>query len=427
MTRKAKNQSESSAQSIQWQLLVRHPLLLKIATWLSSLSVMASASVSWAEIKPVEITAQSAVPSLFQGSPAVEGFRNGIPAAFFGADAATTQANKELHTDLLSSDNFTVGLTAPGSKPKRSYQSKAGVPLSMQVPTEGNCNSMTSKLVSTLCTKVSSKGQTAQSFQSQATPDVKPLPVVNRKSTRRVFPLVSNTRPVAQAKLRLEKPQALGPLATLPNALPIYVAPPQTNAIPNVSQIPTVSRHRVPKVSPLPTVQTARVGSAMPTAVAAANYQINADFIYPLTTPVPTTSGFGWRTHPITGNRRFHSGMDFGAPSGSPIVAVAAGRVVLAKWHGGYGKTVVIEHNNGQLQTLYGHMSEISVQEGQVIQQGTIIGAVGSTGNSTGPHLHFETKVPTADGWVVVDPEQEVKYALNNLRQANQYSRRYGN
>jgi murein DD-endopeptidase MepM/ murein hydrolase activator NlpD len=430
MTRKAKNQSESSAQSIRWQLLVRHPLLLKVATWLSSLSVMASASVSWAEIKPVEITAQSAVPSLFQGSPiAVEGFRNGIPAAFFGADTATTQANKELHTDLLSSDNFTVGLTAPGSKPKRSYQSKAGVPLSMQVPTDGNCNSMTSKLVSSLCTKVSSKGQTttAQSFQSQATPGVQPLPVVNRKSTRRVSPLVSNTRPVAQAKLRLERPQALGPLATLPNALPIYVAPPQTNVIPNVSQIPTVSRTRVPSVSPLPTVQTARVGSAMPTSVAAANYQINADFIYPLTTPTPVTSPFGWRTHPITGNRRFHAGMDFGAPSGAPVVAVAAGRVVLAKWHGGYGKAVVIEHNNGQLQTLYGHMSEISVQEGQVIQQGTIIGAVGSTGNSTGAHLHFETKVPTADGWVVVDPEQEVKYALNNLRQANQYSRRYGN
>jgi murein DD-endopeptidase MepM/ murein hydrolase activator NlpD len=153
-----------------------------------------------------------------------------------------------------------------------------------------------------------------------------------------------------------------------------------------------------------------------------ANYGAESNFIYPLAAPAPVTSRFGWRIHPITGNRRFHAGTDFGAPEGAPIIAVAAGRVISSGWRGGYGKTVVIEHN-GQLQTLYAHMSELLVQEGQEIQQGTIIGRVGSTGNSTGAHLHFETQAPTSDGWVAVDPNMDLQYALNNLQQAIELNR----
>lgn len=435
MIRKANKQSESPAQSSQWQILIRHPMLLKVVTWLSSLSVMASASVSWAELKPITITASSVTPNFFQG-PAlpVTGATatNNFPVALSAADLAKVQVHKKLHTDLIGSSNFMVGLTAPSSQPKRSYQSKAGVPLAMQMPKAIDCNGVSRQLVSNLCSKSSSQGRiaTVAAYQSQATPAVTPMPVVKQQTARRLTKLVSNTRPVVQPQLRIEKPQPIAALpSAVPNSVPVFVGQPRTTVIPVISQIPTVSRPRVPTVAPLPTVQTAKVGSGMPTAIAAANYQINADFIYPLATPAPISSSFGWRTHPITGNRRFHAGMDFAAPSGTPIVAVAAGRVVLANWHGGYGKAVIIEHSNGQLQTLYGHMSEIFVQEGQVIPQGTVIGHVGSTGNSTGPHLHFETKVPTADGWVVVDPEQEVSYALANLRQAqtNQYSRRDGN
>jgi hypothetical protein len=281
MTRKAKNQSESSSQSSRWQLLIRHPLLLKVVTWLSSLSVMASASVSWAEIKPIEITVQSVVPSLFQGGAIpITGSSSMLPVALSGTDLSAVQNHKKLHTDLIGSDNFTVGLPAPSRQPTRSYQSKAGVPLAMQVPTAIDCNSMSRQLVSSLCSNVSRQGRIAPvaAFQTQATPAVTPMPVVNRKPASRFAPLVSNTRPVAQAQLRLEKPQVVQPLATVPNSLPIFVAPPKTNVIPAVSQIPTVNRPQVPTVSPLPTVQTARVGSAMPTSVAAANYQINADF-----------------------------------------------------------------------------------------------------------------------------------------------------
>lgn len=103
------------------------------------------------------------------------------------------------------------------------------------------------------------------------------------------------------------------------------------------------------------------------------------------------TSGFGWRVHPILGYRRFHSGLDFGAPHGSPIRAADTGRVIFAGWYGGYGRAVIIDHGNG-LTTLYAHASSLSVSEGEAVQRGQTIAAVGSTGLSTGPHLHFEVR-----------------------------------
>ncbi|MCG9884430.1 MAG: peptidoglycan DD-metalloendopeptidase family protein [Cyanobacteria bacterium] len=105
----------------------------------------------------------------------------------------------------------------------------------------------------------------------------------------------------------------------------------------------------------------------------------------------PLTSGFGWRVHPILGRGRFHNGLDFGAPHGSTIRAAHGGRVIVAGWFGGYGKTVVIDRGDG-LSTLYGHASEIWVNDGDVVEAGQAIAAVGSTGLSTGPHLHFEVR-----------------------------------
>jgi murein DD-endopeptidase MepM/ murein hydrolase activator NlpD len=101
------------------------------------------------------------------------------------------------------------------------------------------------------------------------------------------------------------------------------------------------------------------------------------------------TSGFGFRLHPILGYSRMHQGADFAAPSGTPIQAAGVGTVLHAGWHGGHGKTVIVQHQNG-LRTLYAHMSSIAVAAGQRVAQGQSIGAVGSTGLSTGPHLHYE-------------------------------------
>lgn len=103
------------------------------------------------------------------------------------------------------------------------------------------------------------------------------------------------------------------------------------------------------------------------------------------------SSNFGWRTHPILGYERFHAGVDFGADYGSPIRAADAGVVIFAGWYGGYGQTVIVDHGDG-LTSLYAHTSEMHVVEGQPVQKGEAIAAVGSTGLSTGPHLHFEVR-----------------------------------
>ena len=101
------------------------------------------------------------------------------------------------------------------------------------------------------------------------------------------------------------------------------------------------------------------------------------------------TSGFGMRRHPILGYSRLHAGIDFGAAYGSPIYAVSDGTVAFAGWHGGHGNFVKLEHGGG-FGTGYGHMSRIAVTPGTRVHAGQVIGYVGSTGVSTGPHLHYE-------------------------------------
>jgi murein DD-endopeptidase MepM/ murein hydrolase activator NlpD len=103
------------------------------------------------------------------------------------------------------------------------------------------------------------------------------------------------------------------------------------------------------------------------------------------------TSDFGWRVHPIFKTRRFHSGLDLAVPYGTPVAAAAGGTVILSGWVGGYGKTVIIDHGGG-ISSLYGHNSTLLVQEGSVVRSGQIISKVGTTGFSTGPHVHFEVR-----------------------------------
>lgn len=106
----------------------------------------------------------------------------------------------------------------------------------------------------------------------------------------------------------------------------------------------------------------------------------------------PLTSGFGYRIHPILGYERFHAGLDFGDDYGKPIRAAARGKVLFAGWYGGFGQTVILDHGNN-VTTVYAHASALYVTEGQQVQRGTPIAAVGSTGFSTGPHLHFEVRI----------------------------------
>lgn len=111
--------------------------------------------------------------------------------------------------------------------------------------------------------------------------------------------------------------------------------------------------------------------------------------IWPLNGPI--TSEFGWRTHPIFGTQRYHSGLDIGGDYGLPIVAAASGTVIHSGWISGYGYTVIIDHGGG-ITTLYGHNESLLVGEGESVSQGQTIAMCGSTGNSTGPHCHFEVR-----------------------------------
>jgi hypothetical protein len=131
-----------------------------------------------------------------------------------------------------------------------------------------------------------------------------------------------------------------------------------------------------------------------------------------LATPVAgasVTSEYGWRIHPIYGDERFHTGIDLGAASGTPVQAADGGTVVFADVSGsmtsGYGQLVIIDHGNGR-ETWYAHLNSMNVQEGQQVAPGDVLGNVGSTGGSTGPHLHFEVR----ENGEAVDPRQYVNF-----------------
>lgn len=149
-------------------------------------------------------------------------------------------------------------------------------------------------------------------------------------------------------------------------------------------------------VPPRAQTQVAASGSATPSqkspkassAQTSKNTQSRSQtrFIVPMKGKV--TSGFGYRTHPMGGGRKFHNGIDIAAPHGTSIKAAAAGKVIFAGTKWSLGNVVTIQHTSGY-QTLYGHLSKILVKKGERVKQGQVIGREGSTGISTGPHLHF--------------------------------------
>jgi len=137
---------------------------------------------------------------------------------------------------------------------------------------------------------------------------------------------------------------------------------------------------QVPQSSTATSSQTVTLGKDAP------------KFIYPHSTPYPVTSGFGMREHPLTGGQKMHNGIDFAAPSGANILAVADGQVSFAGDMGGCGNAVEINHSGGYL-SKYCHASKVLVQKGQSVKAGTPIALVGTTGTSTGNHLHLGIKL----------------------------------
>jgi len=115
-------------------------------------------------------------------------------------------------------------------------------------------------------------------------------------------------------------------------------------------------------------------------------------FIIPAPSYTRVSSGYGYRIHPIYKTRKLHTGIDFSAPANTACVAAGSGTVIYAGWYGGYGNAVVIDHGGGVC-TLYGHNNSVIVSKGQQVSQGQQIAYIGSTGNSTGPHCHFEVRI----------------------------------
>ncbi len=121
---------------------------------------------------------------------------------------------------------------------------------------------------------------------------------------------------------------------------------------------------------------------------------VGSGFILPVHGRI--SSPFGWRTHPIFKSKIFHTGIDYAVPMGTPIKASNSGKVIYSGWYGGYGKVVIIDHGNctgAPTTTLYAHMSQPKVSAGQNVTRGQTIGLSGSTGYSTGPHVHFEVRI----------------------------------
>jgi murein DD-endopeptidase MepM/ murein hydrolase activator NlpD len=508
MSSKAEKTSHHSHQQPRLSIFFRNPLLLKIVAWLGSLSFIGSTGVVWADLKPIS-TSRTETQALIQASAAAgtnaaeqkerETYGPYLPVTVQQSPAQVTPdrlPNREVpvavapasasilptgtiarpqHTDLLTADNYTVGVTRSDSG-REIAEEFINIPV--PAPLRTTIPNRTREVVkitgsqiqpsyvrppaaigqSVPTTSIQAKSRSGQSVNSyQSIPTVAKLPAtqstsprVGRAGTSLPTSISHQATPLAGLKPTVVAPMKppvtvvrSTPQVELKSSMTVALAPAQPELSieisvpqPRTQRIEVQSVARLPQITemkPVPTVPA--IPSVRPSAVAASQQSkpiafVNTDanefssqLIYPLSSPVPTTSSFGWRTHPITGSRRFHSGVDLGAPMGAPVVAAGSGIVMSSGWFGGYGKAIVIQHNGVQ-QTLYGHLSEVFVQPGQRIEQGTVIGRVGSTGNSTGPHLHFETRVATADGWVAVDPGDDIKYALDNLRRSMPFAQR---
>ena len=494
MSSKAEKTSQDLHQQHRASIFFRNPTLLKIVTWLGSLSFIGVTGVVWADLKPLSAI-DTPVQASLQIKPAPKsailqgrGFANAsgereifgpplptaqrpattpisadrlpnreVPVAVSPASAEISPTGKIVrpqHADLLTADNFTVGVngtSVAGAPTEEFIEIVVPAPLSRIIPnrnaeivTATNSQIRPNPIVkqSVPATTLNSQSRKESAPTHRTVPQVSTLPTLSSIPVRygRTAPSsptsATSERPGLKSTVVAPiKPAPIAPIrsidnrlatATAPIAVAIEVPAPlsRTLPVPTVARLPQVNRGVVPTVPAIPTVRSASANpQSKPLAFVStpATNEFNSAFVYPLSNPAPITSKFGWRTHPISGSRRFHAGI--GAPMGAPVVATGSGTIVSAGWNGGYGKAIVIQHNGIQ-QTLYGHLSEIFVQPGQQIEQGTVIGRVGSTGNSTGPHLHFETRTATADGWVAVDPYAEVEYALDNLRRSMPFAQR---
>jgi murein DD-endopeptidase MepM/ murein hydrolase activator NlpD len=481
MSSKAETISDLTSKQPRLSIFFRNPLLLKIVAWLGSLSFIGSSGIVWADLKPISTAGvpkqeriNAPVLSSSAGSAtqperdiygpslpvapkqpstqiAPEQLPNReVPIAVAPSSAAISPTGTIVppqHTDILTADNYTVGVNGSVSNPlasQRSIDILVPAPLSTKIPdrVRERVSGASSQLQPNYLrprttvnrTPLANSGATSSTNSYQTVPKVTSLPGVSNStnnSTTFQPPVLTQMRPAVTNSRNLQPgvtPRTTASVPTTsPDSIQLAIPSPRSSRVEvrPVAQLPVVATRTIPTVPAIPSVRPAAMGRSPSTPMAFVNpgNERSTQIIYPLSSPAPTTSSFGWRTHPISGSRRFHSGVDIGAPMGAPVVAAGSGIIISAGWLGGYGKAIVIQHNGIQ-QTLYGHLSEVFVQPGQRIERGMVIGRVGSTGNSTGPHLHFETRVATSDGWIAIDPGEDIKYALDDLRRSMPFAQR---
>lgn len=285
---------------------------------------------------------------------------------------------------------------------------------------------------STGCSAVSQNGQLSSGVCNVALPTPatvsKPIAMIANQPTA-TQPTPNSGRTIPELRLngvpRLPTPPKVGSVPV--NLGPLRLSP-NTPGGTASTVYPTYSSYPVASGSPNYSTYSGS-SPVLPSSLAYYNLtrrpqqRLNlgkTSFMFPLTIPSEITSVFGWRIHPISGDQRFHSGTDLGAPEGTPVLAAVAGQVVTADVVGGYGLTVILQHEKGTQESLYAHLSQIFVKPGDMVEQGNVIGRVGSTGNSTGPHLHFEWRHLTPDGWVAVDAGAHLQYSLAQFVRALQ-------
>lgn len=228
-------------------------------------------------------------------------------------------------------------------------------------------------------------------------------------------PMIAVDQPIADRFAGLERVEAIArgalkleadPLPELTQTLPDAAATPAGQRVTIGPSIQPVLRANQPLAFEITPPAAAESAPPAPFRIAPPHPSLKQPATaigYPLPQIVPITSRFGWRTHPITGDRRFHAGIDLGAAHGTPVLASLSGWVIAAGDRGdGYGLQVLIQSGH-QIQTRYAHLAAMHVTPGQWIRQGQILGQVGSTGLATGPHLHLEMHLLTHQGWQAVD------------------------
>jgi murein DD-endopeptidase MepM/ murein hydrolase activator NlpD len=287
-----------------------------------------------------------------------------IATAFLGAEATLAQGSFSIAQDLVANNTLTTQSSGVYNLPNPDSANFQATQIDREIGTDTSTK-LSSSNVKTAATAIGhpfgSDEDNSFAHSPQAVARKKLASIKGIGSTVLASGVTAPQTNYQISGVPTESPAEASIVIPVPPPLTWDIKPRQPSYSPrgiNPISTPTVVRPQA--IAPTPATKPTAFNPSV---------QAHQEFTYPLMTLAPVTSGYGWRTHPLTGKRRFHSGIDIGAPTGTPVVAAGAGTVVSAGWLNGYGKAIVIQHSETQ-QTLYGHLSEMARLVAQVILPG---------------------------------------------------------